>query len=105
MSTTPLERYLAEQADLAPVERFSLVSDACTVPDTGSWQARVPLTAPLPGQQYAFDVDLDTCTGCKACVTACHNLNGLDEGETWRSVGLLHGGSAASPMLARVASA
>ena len=47
MSTTPLERYLAEQADLAPVERFSL----CEVPDRGTWQDRIPLTAPLPGRE------------------------------------------------------
>lgn len=87
MTLTPLERYLAEQADLAPVERFS----RCEVPDRGSWQDRIPLTAPLAGQQYAFDVDLDTCTGCKACVTACHNLNGLDDGESFRTVGLLTG--------------
>jgi len=95
LTATPLERYLAEQADLAPVERFSL----CEVPDTGTatgriWHDRIPLTAPLPGQQYAFDVNLDTCTGCKACVTACHNLNGLDEGESYRTVGLLTGGTA-----------
>jgi formate dehydrogenase iron-sulfur subunit len=87
LSTTPLERYLAEQADLAPVERFSL----CDVPHTGIWQDRIPLTAPAAGQQYAFDVNLDTCTGCKACVTACHNVNGLDEGESFRTVGLLTG--------------
>jgi formate dehydrogenase iron-sulfur subunit len=87
VTATPLERYLAEQADLAPVERLS----RSEVPDTGVWQDRIPLTAPLPGQQYAFDVDLDTCTGCKACVTACHNLNGLDEGESYRTVGLLTG--------------
>ena len=37
--------------------------------------------------QYAFDVDLDSCSGCKACVSACHSLNGLDEDETWRDVG------------------
>jgi Fe-S-cluster-containing dehydrogenase component/DMSO reductase anchor subunit len=36
-------------------------------------------------------VDLDACTGCKSCVAACHSLNGLDAGETWRSVGLLLG--------------
>src|SRR5690606_22522304 len=46
---------------------------------------------PAPGQQYAFEVDLDACSGCKACVAACHSLNGLEESETWRSVGLLHG--------------
>ena len=101
MSTTPLERYLAEQADLAPVERMSL----CGVPSSGTWQDRIPLTTPLPGQQYAFDVDLDTCTGCKACVTACHNMNGLDEGESFRTVGLLTGGTAAQPFQQTVTTA
>ena len=47
----------------------------------------IPLNAPKEGEQYAFEVDLDSCTGCKACVTACHNLNGLDEDEVWRKVG------------------
>jgi formate dehydrogenase iron-sulfur subunit len=101
LSTTPLERYLAEQADLAPVERFS----QCEVPDTGVWHDRIPLTAPLPGQQYAFDVNLDTCTGCKACVTACHNLNGLDDGESYRTVGLLKGGTPAQPFQQTVTTA
>jgi len=49
----------------------------------------IPLTAPRPGEQFAFEVDLDSCTGCKACVAACHSLNGLDENETWRDVGQL----------------
>lgn len=44
-----------------------------------------------PGQQLAFRVDLDMCTGCKACVTACHSLNGLAPHETWRDVGALMG--------------
>jgi len=101
MTMTPLERYLAEQADLAPVERFSL----CEVPERGSWQDRIPLTAPVAGQQYAFDVNLDTCTGCKACVTACHNVNGLDEGESFRTVGLLTGGTAIQPFQQTVTTA
>jgi Fe-S-cluster-containing dehydrogenase component/DMSO reductase anchor subunit len=50
-------------------------------------------------------VDLDLCTGCKGCVTACHNLNGLDEGEAWRDVGLLHGGTPASPVVQHVTTA
>jgi formate dehydrogenase iron-sulfur subunit len=37
---------------------------------------------------------LDKCTGCKACVSACHSLNGLDEDETWRDVGTISGGLA-----------
>jgi Fe-S-cluster-containing dehydrogenase component/DMSO reductase anchor subunit len=47
------------------------------------------MTRPARGEQYAFQVDLDACSGCKACVTACHSLNGLEPGESWRSVGLL----------------
>lgn len=52
----------------------------------------IPLSKPGEGEQYAFYVDLDKCTGCKACVSACHSLNGLEEGETWRDVGTIHGG-------------
>lgn len=65
----------------------------------------IPLTAPRPGEQYAFHVDLDACSGCKACVVACHNLNGLEDDETWRSVGLLHGGTSAEPLLQHVTTA
>ena len=96
MTLTPLERYLAEQGELTAVEQFSQAHDRGTTAD-GVWHSRIPLTEPVPGQQYAFDVNLDVCTGCKACVTACHNVNGLDEGESFRSVGLLKGGTPAQP--------
>jgi formate dehydrogenase iron-sulfur subunit len=56
----------------------------------------IPLAKPAPGEQYAFEVNLDQCTGCKACVTACHSLNGLDEDESWRDVGQLVGSPAES---------
>ncbi|MCX6938884.1 MAG: dimethyl sulfoxide reductase anchor subunit [Verrucomicrobia bacterium] len=70
-----------------------------------AWRAErfrelIPLTAPAPGQQYAFEVDLDACSGCKACVSGCHSLNGLDEEETWRDVGLVYGLSALAAPLA-----
>ena len=52
----------------------------------------LPAEPPGPGAQYRFEVDLDRCSGCKACVSACHSLNGLDPGENWRSVGLVVGG-------------
>jgi len=57
----------------------------------------IPLTQPGPGEQYAFEVDLDSCSGCKACVVACHALNGLEEKESWRDVGFVHGGSRVAP--------
>ena len=73
-----------------PVERFSARHDALDPADR--WYSdRIPLTAPGPGEQYAFQVDLDQCTGCKSCVAGCHSMNGLDPGESWRAVGLLVG--------------
>jgi Fe-S-cluster-containing dehydrogenase component/DMSO reductase anchor subunit len=94
-----LEQYLREQQQLTAVERFAQRhSEATTPAQERYYQDLLPASRPAPGQQYAFRVDLDACTGCKACVTACHNLNGLDEGETWRAVGLLHGGTTASPV-------
>ena len=57
----------------------------------------IPAAKPGLGEQYAFAVDLDACTGCKACVSACHSLNGLEENETWRKVGLLHGSTETEP--------
>ncbi|MGB0409004.1 MAG: DmsC/YnfH family molybdoenzyme membrane anchor subunit [Opitutales bacterium] len=55
------------------------------------YKSLIPLSKPGEGEQYAFKVDLDKCTGCKACVSACHSLNGLDDHETWRDVGTIHG--------------
>ena len=34
---------------------------------------------------------MDKCTGCKACVVACHSLNGLKKAESWRDVGVIRG--------------
>ncbi len=85
-----IEKLLAEQQSLTAVERFSQKY----VRTQGHSQQRyyrdlIPLSRPQTGEQYAFAVDLDKCTGCKACVSACHSLNGLDEGEVWRDIGLL----------------
>jgi len=99
---TLIDALLAEQRDLSAVERFSSWQESqCRTP-TSSYRHLVPLTAPVPGEQYAFEVNLDKCSGCKACVSACHALNGLDEHETWRSVGLLIGGTRAQPHLQTV---
>jgi Fe-S-cluster-containing dehydrogenase component/DMSO reductase anchor subunit len=101
-----IDNYLEQQRDLTAVERFSRAHDK--MPHAGAtprYRELMPATAPTPGQQYAFHVDLDRCTGCKACVTACHSLNGLDGGEIWRNVGLLHGGSAEQPVQQTVTAA
>jgi Fe-S-cluster-containing dehydrogenase component/DMSO reductase anchor subunit len=85
---------LQDQQTLTAVERFSQRKDSGQVPEQSKYyKDLIPLSHPKPGEQYAFEVDLDACTGCKACVSACHSLNGLDENETWRSVGLLNGGT------------
>jgi len=99
-----IDQYLREQQELTAVERFSRAHDEA-VDHAGRYSALLPAAPPGEGQQYAFEVDLDACSGCKACVTACHNLNGLDEGETWRSVGLLHGGTIKAPVVQVVTSA
>ena len=91
-----VSQFLELQQDLTAVERFARRHEADELPhEDRLYEALIPLEKPAKGQQYAFQVDLDACTGCKACVTACHRLNGLDddEAETWRSVGLLHGGT------------
>lgn len=92
--TTLIDDFLAEQSSLTAVDRFSRAHDEHTgdEPAQARWyRDLLPTAAPGPGQQYAFEVDLDACSGCKACVAACHSLNGLDEGEAWRDVGLLVG--------------
>jgi Fe-S-cluster-containing dehydrogenase component/DMSO reductase anchor subunit len=88
---TLIDELLAEQQRLTAVERFAVRDEAALPAAQRVYRDLLPARGPSEGEQYAFSVDLDTCSGCKACVTACHNLNGLDEEETWRSVGLLHG--------------
>lgn len=91
-------RLLAEQKSLTAVERFAEQHEQGDLPPHAKlYKDLVPLERPKAGEQYSFEVNLDKCTGCKACVSACHTLNGLDDQEMWRSVGLLHGGSPAAP--------
>jgi formate dehydrogenase iron-sulfur subunit len=103
---TPIDRWIAEQADLSAVERFAQRHDGVrTHSQARYYRDLIPTSAPGPGQQYGFEVDLDACTGCKACVAACHSLNGLDEGESWRSVTLLSGGPTNLPFQQTVTAA
>ncbi len=102
-----LAELLAEQQRLdTPVARFSAAHDANAVSGAVALAPQlIPLSAPSPGEQYAFQVDLDSCTGCKSCVSACHSLNGLDDTETWRDVGLLVGGTPAKPFTQTITTA
>jgi formate dehydrogenase iron-sulfur subunit len=106
--TTPnlLDALLREQQELTAVERFAQRHANTHAPLLESrYRERLPATPPGPGQQYAFEVNLDSCSGCKACVAACHSQNGLDPGETWRQVGTLHGGTDSAAVLKTVSSA
>jgi formate dehydrogenase iron-sulfur subunit len=102
--STLIDLLLAEQQSLSAVEQFSKWHSG-TKSRSEPYRSLLPATAPGPGQQYAFEVDLDRCSGCKACVVACHTLNGLDENETWRDVGLMIGGSRHAPVMQHVTSA
>jgi formate dehydrogenase iron-sulfur subunit len=89
---TLIDTLINEQRRLTAVEKFSRAHSGHDGPaERTTYRDLIPLTAPRPGEQYAFEVDLDRCSGCKACVTACHSLNGLDEDESWREVGFLVG--------------
>ena len=76
MLATPVTRIPSPGPTVDPRQRFAHL---------------LPLSRPGPGEQYAFEVDLDACTGCKACVAACHSLNGLDADESWRTAGAATG--------------
>jgi Fe-S-cluster-containing dehydrogenase component/DMSO reductase anchor subunit len=89
---TLVDQLIAEQQQLTAVERFSQKHERTDFPAQSKYyRDLVPLSKPGASQQYAFEVDLDRCTSCKACVSACHSLNGLEENETWRDVGFIIG--------------
>lgn len=105
----PINRLLAEQQNLRPasaVEQFSAWHDnhdgqgdqsggtCATSYHDRHYRELIPVGKPGAGEQFAFEVNLDACTGCKACVAACHSLNGLDDNESWRDIGSLVGEAA-----------
>lgn len=101
-----IDELLAEQQRLTPVERFAKKHERADIPAQARYyRDLIPSSKPVRGEQYAFAVDLDVCSGCKACVSACHSLNGLEEHETWRDVGLITGTDAGRPYLQTVTTA
>ncbi|WP_442508794.1 DmsC/YnfH family molybdoenzyme membrane anchor subunit [Novipirellula sp. SH528] len=103
-----VEQLLTEQQSLSAVEQFSSAhdSEAGVAPAQARYyRSLMPASPPGPGQQYSFDVDLDQCSGCKACVVACHTMNGLDEDESWRRVGTLTIGEPEAPRIQHVTTA
>ncbi len=100
-----LDALLLDQQRTA-VDKFTQWhEDAETPLQARHYRDLIPLSQPAEGEQFAFEVDLDACSGCKACVAACHNLNGLEDDELWRGVGLLHGGTTQLPVLQHVTTA
>lgn len=100
-----LDSLIREQQNTA-VEKFSQWHESTTEPlQARYYRDLIPMSLPAVDEQYAFEVDLDACSGCMACVVACHQLNGLEEEEIWRSVGLLHGGTSQLPVLQHVTTA
>ncbi|HEY8922903.1 MAG TPA: hypothetical protein VIU64_00910, partial [Polyangia bacterium] len=64
-----LEWVLHDQQTLTAVDRFARKHEADQLPPNARfYRDLIPAAKPGAGQQYAFDVDLDLCTGCKACV-------------------------------------
>ena len=89
---TIVDGFLRRQRTLSAVDLFTAQHEPGDVPaHARHYRDLIPSRRPGRGEQFSFEVDLDSCSGCKACVTACHSLNGLDEGEAWRDVGLLVG--------------
>jgi Fe-S-cluster-containing dehydrogenase component/DMSO reductase anchor subunit len=94
-----IDELLAEQRTPTAVEAFARKHEHGELPAQARYyRDLIPTAAPGAGQQYAFEVDIDACTSCKGCVTACHRLNGLAPGETWRRVGQLQGSTPAAPV-------
>jgi Fe-S-cluster-containing dehydrogenase component len=101
-----ISQLLQEQSTLTAVEQFSTWHQLHSEPEQAKYyRDLLPAAMPIGGQQLAFEVDLDRCSGCKACVVACHSLNGLDDEESFRDVGLLLGTAETSAAFQHVTTA
>src|SRR5688572_12856699 len=104
-SPSLLDLLLVDQNSVA-VDTFAKWHDSDPRPaNEKHYRDLIPSSVPNSGDQYAFEVDLDACSGCKSCVAACHSLNGLEDEEIWRSVGLLQGGNSHAAVIQHVTTA
>ena len=101
-----IQTYLSDQSTPTAIENFAFKHDLKQFKEgERAYRELIPKRTPGAGEQYAFEVNLDQCTGCKSCVIACHSENGLDEDETWRAVGLIQGGTEAQPVIQHITGA
>ncbi len=82
---------LAASSPQSAVEKFAVLHgrkelEAGSDVTEKTYRSLIPTSLPDEGEQYAFEVDLDRCSACKACVSACHHMNGLSSDESWRRV-------------------
>src|SRR5262245_37763150 len=60
-----IDMLLRDQADLSAVERFSKLYESDGLPPLAQrYEALLPATPLREGEQLAFEVDLDRCSGC-----------------------------------------
>jgi len=84
-ATEDSEQYLLTPAGMQPR------GSHCATAVAGS--ALIPLRKPLPGEQYRFHLNMESCIGCKCCVVACNEQNGNPAAIQWRRVGEIEGGT------------
>ena len=79
---------LALSQSQSAVEEFAIKEQSIQKPNRKDsfYLSLIPSSFPEKGEQYAFEVDVDRCSSCKACVSACHHMNGLSQDESWRRV-------------------
>jgi len=63
---TLIDDLLEEQQLLTPVAKFARSHEQGSPAQAKYYRDLIPLSLPALGQQYAFAVNLDACTGCKA---------------------------------------
>ena len=104
--SSPVDIYIAKQSVIStPIVDFSRKLNNNRHQEIKSLVQPIPPQSSAGEYQYAFQVDLDRCSGCKACVSACHSMNGLGHDEAWRDVGALIGETQTGPYFQTITTA